>query len=77
MTTLLRLKFMGAETPLARLYQDEQGREQWVPKSVCHHTRKWPSQEGQPAVHEVTIEDWWLQKNPFTAAQRVGQGELL
>ena len=77
MTTVVRLVFMGAETALARLYQDDAGRQQWVPRSVCPHTRKWPSQAGQPAVHEVTVEHWWLEQNPFSAAKKTGQGELL
>lgn len=77
MTTTLQLTFMGAETALARLYQDKEHRQQWVPKSVCPHTRKWPGRDGQPALHEVSIENWWLEKNPFSAAEKVGQGELL
>ena len=68
---------MGAETALARLYQDAEGREQWVPRSVCPNTRKYPSLNGEPALHEVSIEDWWLQKNPFSEAKKTGQGQLL
>ena len=49
MTTVLQLTFMGAETALARLYQDKEQRQQWVPKSVCPHTRIWPVRDGQPA----------------------------
>lgn len=55
------------ETAGARLYRNRHGHEQWVPRSVCQKTLKWPPKDGQPAVHEVEIEEWWLEKNPWPA----------
>jgi hypothetical protein len=55
----LNLKFIR-ETELAREYENSKGRRQWIPKSVCKKTLKWTN-----GIHEVEIEDWWLQKNPF------------
>jgi len=70
----LHLSFIRP-TPLARLYRDRAGGEQWVPRSVCAKTLKWPSQNGQPPVHEVEIEDWWLEQNPWPRG--AGQKELI
>lgn len=53
------------ETEAARLYRTAAGVEHWVPRSVTERTLKWPAKNGQPAVHEVTIEDWWLRQNPI------------
>jgi hypothetical protein len=55
---------MERETAAARLY-DNGGGKQWVPRSVCVRTLKFPPQPGKAAVHEVEIEDWWLAKNPW------------
>lgn len=60
-TTIVKLFFI-AETPLARLYADDQNRQQWIPRSQCPHVLKHP---GYPEVHEVTVKEWWLQQNPF------------
>lgn len=65
------------ETEQARLYRDEQKRQQWVPRSVCPHTTKHPSQDGQPPVHEVTIEAWWLRENSFAKLKPIQEQELL
>ncbi len=64
----LKLHLM-AETTLARLYADSSQRQQWVPKSVCDNTLKWPSENGAPPVHDVAIADWWLRGNPFERLQ--------
>ena len=54
----LKLTFKR-ETPLARLYANAKGVQQWIPRSVCPHTSKLGD------IHEVTILDWWLEQNPF------------
>ena len=58
MTTTLKLKFIR-ETPLARLYADHKDRQQWIPRSICPKTLKLGD------IHEVAIETWWLEANPF------------
>lgn len=58
MTTTLKLKFIR-ETDLARWYENSRGVRQWVPRSVCTKTFKAGDQ------HEVAIEDWWLEQNPW------------
>jgi hypothetical protein len=63
-TTTLKLKLIQ-ETSQARLYEKEMpsrlpGIRQWVPRSVCPRTLKAGDN------HEVDIEDWWLEQNPFT-----------
>lgn len=58
MTTTLKLTFLR-ETTGARHYQLKPGCAQWIPRSVCTKTLK------SGDLHEVTIEDWWLEKNPF------------
>lgn len=63
----LTLRFVH-ETALARLYRKADGAQQWVPRSVCPRTLKWPAENGELAVHEVEIEDWWLEKNPWPPA---------
>jgi len=68
MTTTLTLTFLR-ETPLSRHYQLRPGCAQWVPRSVCRRTVK------AGYVHEVTIEDWWLEKNPFEKKD-AGTGDL-
>lgn len=72
----LKLHFVR-ETALARLYRNAVGSEQWVPRSVCDKTTKWPAREaGGLPVHEVTIADWWSGKNPWPATA-AKQGELI
>jgi hypothetical protein len=72
----LKLHFVR-ETVLARLYRNAAGAEQWVPRSVCDKTTKWPGKNpGELAVHEVTIADWWLGKNPWPS-QPAQQKELI
>lgn len=62
----LTLKFVR-ESPsqLARLYENSDGARQWIPRSVCPATFKYPPIAGQLTVHDVTIADDWLAKNPF------------
>ncbi len=63
MTTTLKLTFLR-ETTLSRHYQLKPGVAQWIPRSVCPRTLR--SATNKPGdVHEVTIEDWWLDKNPW------------
>lgn len=59
------------ETEKARLYRKADGSQQWVPRSVCERTLKFPAKtpESLP-LHEVAIADWWLEKNPWPAAQK-------
>jgi hypothetical protein len=59
----LRLKFVReARSHQARLYENGDGARLWIPRSVCPHTMKWSGTE-----HEVDVEDWWLEKNPWPA----------
>ncbi len=60
----LTLEFVR-QTSLARLYRNTEGGQQWVPRSVCDRTLKWPGVDGKPAMHEVEISDWWAEKNPW------------
>jgi hypothetical protein len=60
----LNLKFVR-ESRWARLYENADGARQWVPRSVCPHTLKHPAEDGALPVHEVDIEYWWMQKNPW------------
>ncbi len=75
MATTLKLKFLGG-TALARHYQKPgaPGNAQWVPRSVCPKTLKFGDKVGD--LHEVTVEDWWLEKNPFDRPTPKGQGSL-
>lgn len=60
-TTRFKLKLV-TKTLHARLYEYTSVRgskQQWVPNSVC----KVLVETGE--IHEVTIENWWLQQNPF------------
>jgi len=67
---ILKLHFLGG-TAAARHYRHPvSGVVQWVPRSVCKVLV-------DAAPHEVEIEDWWLEENPFTARVARGQGELL
>ena len=67
----LNLKFVQeSRTGLARLYEDRHGAQQWVPVSVCKRTLKHAASAGQLAMHEVEIEPWWLEKNPWPPGQR-------
>ncbi len=60
----LKLNFVR-ETSQARLYEKPGAGRQWVPRSVCPATFKFPPVAGQLTLHEVVIEDWWLGKNPW------------
>jgi len=60
---ILKLKFVReARSGRARLYENPAGARHWVPRSVCPRVMKFSETE-----HEVTIEDWWLAKNPWPA----------
>jgi hypothetical protein len=63
----ISLKFIR-ETAAARFYQDKGKAGFWIPKSVITHTTKYTPKDGQPAVHDLTIEDWWWEQkcNPGT-----------
>jgi hypothetical protein len=58
------------ETMLARLYRNSEGVEHWIPRSVCPATFKHAPVAGQPHIHEVTIEDRWLEEHPFPAQKQ-------
>ncbi len=70
MTLILKLVSF---TPLARLYENGDGARMWIPRTVCPRTFKYPPVEGKAEMHEITVEDWWLEKNPWPAS---GQKEL-
>jgi hypothetical protein len=79
----LRLKFVRqARSGLARLYENDAGSRLWIPRSVCRRTMKWPAPRATAAdgggvaaaTHEVEIEDWWLEQNPWPPQK---QKELL
>ena len=55
----IRLNFLR-ETYKARLYEDKNHEEFWIPKSVVRSTLKWPNN-----VHELSIEEWWWDKHEF------------
>jgi hypothetical protein len=57
------------ETEKARLYRRTHGADVWVPRSVCRNVLKWPPEHGNPPIHEVEIEDWFLKKNPALGVQ--------
>ena len=63
----LRLYFVR-ETDAARLYERKNGSQRWIPKSVCPRVVKFPV--GARPVHEVEIEDWWLEKNPWPEVEQ-------
>jgi hypothetical protein len=47
----------------ARLYRFKDGRELWIPRSVVTKCLKWPQTDLTiPPVHELSIEDWWAEK---------------
>jgi hypothetical protein len=58
------------ETPHARLYENGKGQQLWIPKSVCKSVITLPQKSGEPLLHDVTIEDWWLRRNSWPAGQR-------
>ncbi len=63
---LLRLNFVReARSGQARLYENGAGARMWIPRSVCPRTMKYPAAGGGLAVHEVEVEDWWLERNPW------------
>lgn len=52
------------ETALARLYMRKNGHEFWVPRSVIEHTTKYPPSHALDLpLHEITVADWWWDKN--------------
>ncbi len=61
---VLRL-ILVAETTAARLYRNGGGGQQWIPRSQCKSTTKYPPVEGQPNVHDVDVNDWFLKRSPF------------
>ena len=63
-TTTLTLRLVR-ETAHARLYENAAGKQQWIPRSVCDRTFKYPPEPNQLPLHDVTIKDWWLAKNPW------------
>lgn len=71
------------ETALARLYQFADKTLLWVPKSVCKSVTKFKVNELEAMVdkpvqevHEVTIEDWWWEKNVEKDEDHWEQDEL-
>ncbi len=54
---IIRLNFIH-ETDKARLYEDKEHEEFWIPRSVVSSTTKFPN-----GVHELNIEDWWWNKH--------------
>ena len=71
---ILKLKFLGG-TALARHYEKPGGVRQWVPRSVCKVLAD-GHRDVKSELHEVEIQDWWLQENPFDRPVPQGQGEL-
>ena len=64
----LRLKFVReARSHQARLYENGDGARLWIPRSVCPNTMKYAPAGGALPMHEVDVEDWWLEKNPWPA----------
>lgn len=60
---ILRL-YCVDETDKARLYRRASGVEKWVPRSICKSVLKRPRDPAKRyPIHEVDIEDWWLEKN--------------
>jgi hypothetical protein len=53
----LQLRYV-TETEHARLYERADGKQVWIPRSVCRNVLKWPN-----GVHAVTVEEWWAQKS--------------
>lgn len=73
-TETLNLIFL-AQTAQARLYRHSRlNAEQWIPASVCPKTFKHGTNRGD--IHEVTIESWWLEQNPFVRRESEGQASL-
>ena len=63
---VLNLKFIKqSASGQARLYENAGGARQWIPRSVCPNMFKHPPVAGQLTVHEVTVEDWWCERNPW------------
>jgi hypothetical protein len=62
--------FFIRETAEARLYANRAGQEKWFPRSVIKRTLKYPAQPGARPIHELELEDWFLEKNPWPPAQR-------
>jgi hypothetical protein len=62
----MRLRLVR-ETEKARLYENREGSRQWVPRSICGSTLKFPPPS---ALHEVTVPDWWLAKNPWPPSKQ-------
>ena len=51
------------ETESARLFLFKDGRELWVPRSVCKSVLKYPGPDGVTSqMAEVEVEDWWGRK---------------
>ena len=59
--------FLVRETANARPYrrvgekQDEP--DIWIPRSVIKHQTKWPAEEGKLPLCNLTIDDWFAEKN--------------
>ena len=66
----LKLTFLGSTAP-ARHYRHGNGFCRWVPRSVCPKNFKHGDKVGD--LHEVIIEDWWLEENPFVKPVPKGQ----
>ena len=69
----IKLHFI-AETALARKYENAAGQQQWFPRAVLLKTMKWPAKDGRPPLHEVEVEDWFLEKHPWP--ERPAQPEM-
>lgn len=58
----IRLNFIR-ETPAARLYEDKDGAQYWIPRSVVNSTTKFPQEDlGKPVVHELILQEWFYEK---------------
>ena len=75
-TTKLTLTLVH-ETKEARLYADDKNREQWIPRSVCPRLLVRRTPGATRAVHEVHVEDWWLEQHPFEQLKPKPQDELI
>lgn len=73
-TTVLNLRYVS-RTDLALQYENHAGVRKWIPNSVCPQIYKHGNKPGD--IHEVTIETWWLEQNPWDKPESEGQQSLL
>jgi hypothetical protein len=68
---MVKMKFVReAASHQARQYENAAGARLWIPRSVCPRTMKFAPDANGVVVHEVEIEDWWLEKNPWPEARQ-------